>query len=253
MFRVIKYARVQRISADVRNLKENRRNAGHSKWANIKHTKAAKDAQKSTTFQKMSRLIRLAIQEGGSSDPNFNSQLSSTIAQARKYNMPFASIQKAIKENKDTKSNAKSCYFEIRGPGGCTIVVYTLTENLSRIRAALNTIVRKHNSSYTEGAIQGLFDHKGVIEAKPPENTTLETAVDHAIEAGAEEFVCTPLVLHQVRGKLEKLQYTIMKADCELIPKIQVTLSDADLEAVRKLCDKLVDDPDVVRLYDNIA
>jgi transcriptional/translational regulatory protein YebC/TACO1 len=56
-----------------------------------------------------------------------------------------------------------------------------------------------------------------------------------------------------VRGKLEKLQYNIRTADRELIPKIQVTLSDADLEAVRKLCDKLVDDPDVVRLYDNIA
>lgn len=54
--------RVQRISADVRNLKENRRNAGHSKWANIKHIKAGKDAQKSVIFQKMSRLIRLAIQ-----------------------------------------------------------------------------------------------------------------------------------------------------------------------------------------------
>lgn len=67
------------------------------------------------------------------------------------------------------------------------------------------------------------------------------------------QFVCAPLVLHQVRGKLEKLQYNIRTADCELIPKIQVTLSDADLEAVRKLCDKLVDDPDVVRLYDNIA
>lgn len=62
MFRLIKDVRVQRISADVCNLKENRRNAGHSKWANIKHIKAAKDAQKSVTFQKMSRLIRLAIQ-----------------------------------------------------------------------------------------------------------------------------------------------------------------------------------------------
>jgi hypothetical protein len=62
MFRLIKDVRIQRISADVRNLKGNRRNAGHSKWANIKHTKAEKDTQKSATFQKMSRLIRLAIQ-----------------------------------------------------------------------------------------------------------------------------------------------------------------------------------------------
>jgi transcriptional/translational regulatory protein YebC/TACO1 len=56
-----------------------------------------------------------------------------------------------------------------------------------------------------------------------------------------------------VRGKLEKLQYSIRAADCEFIPKIQVTLNDADFEAARKLCDKLAETPDVVRLYDNIA
>jgi transcriptional/translational regulatory protein YebC/TACO1 len=56
-----------------------------------------------------------------------------------------------------------------------------------------------------------------------------------------------------VRGKLEKLQYTIRAADCEFIPKMQVTLNDADLDAVKKLCDKLAEIPDVVRLYDNIA
>jgi transcriptional/translational regulatory protein YebC/TACO1 len=67
------------------------------------------------------------------------------------------------------------------------------------------------------------------------------------------QFVCAPQVLNQVRGKLEKLQYNIKAADFEFIPKTQITLSDADLEAVRKLYDKLENDPDVVRLYDNIA
>lgn len=62
MFQIKEFVRIRRIGLDVLNLTEIRRNAGHSKWANIKHTKAAKDAQKSVTFQKMSQLIRLAIQ-----------------------------------------------------------------------------------------------------------------------------------------------------------------------------------------------
>jgi hypothetical protein len=62
MFHIRDFVRVRRIGLDVLNLTEIRRNAGHSKWANIKHIKAAKDAQKSITFQKMSQLIRLAIQ-----------------------------------------------------------------------------------------------------------------------------------------------------------------------------------------------
>lgn len=67
------------------------------------------------------------------------------------------------------------------------------------------------------------------------------------------QFVCEPLAVNQVKGKLEKLQYNIKTADCEFIANREVTLSDADLEAVKKLCDKLEEDPDVVRLYDNIA
>jgi transcriptional/translational regulatory protein YebC/TACO1 len=134
------------------------------------------------------------------------------------------------------------------------------------MKVMLNTYVKKYNSTFTEGAIPGLFDHKGLIEAMPPEKTPLETAVEHAIEAGAEDvielqdtedsglqFVCSPMALNQVRGKLEKLQYTIRAADCEFIPKMQVTLNDADLDTVKKLCDKLAEIPDVVRLYDNIA
>jgi len=62
MYRVKDIVRIRKIGLDVLNLTEIRRNAGHSKWANIKHTKAAKDAQKSLTFQKMAQLIRLAVQ-----------------------------------------------------------------------------------------------------------------------------------------------------------------------------------------------
>jgi hypothetical protein len=62
MYRIKDIERIRRIGLDVLNLTEIRRNAGHSKWANIKHTKAAKDAQKSLTFQKMAQLIRLAVQ-----------------------------------------------------------------------------------------------------------------------------------------------------------------------------------------------
>jgi hypothetical protein len=62
MYRIKDVVRVRRMGLDVLNLTEIRRNAGHSKWANIKHIKAAKDAEKSLTFQKVAQLIRLAVQ-----------------------------------------------------------------------------------------------------------------------------------------------------------------------------------------------
>ncbi|XP_069704983.1 translational activator of cytochrome c oxidase 1-like isoform X2 [Periplaneta americana] len=180
--------------------------------------------------------------------------------------MPQVSIQNALKQAQVPKTNAKAGQYEIRGPGGCTIIVCTLTDNPARVRATLNTIVRKANSSFVDGAIGGLFHHKGVIKASPPENTSLETAVDHAIEVGAEDvaevdsledrvlqFLCEASLLHRVRGKLEKLQYSIKTAECEFIALHHVALSDADLEAVGKLYNKLEEDPDVVQLFDNIV
>lgn len=62
MYQIKAIAPIRKIGLDVLNLTEFKRNAGHSKWANIKHIKATKDAQKSVTFQKMAQLIRLAIQ-----------------------------------------------------------------------------------------------------------------------------------------------------------------------------------------------
>lgn len=251
----------------VYNLNVSKRNAGHSKWQNIRHIKAAKDAQKSTTFNKMARLIRLAIQEGGGPDPNFNARLASVIEQSKRYNMPLASIKNALENAKESESKTalKSDYYEIRGPGGCTIIVSVLSSNMNKTKSYLNIVVRKANCSFIEGAMRGLFEHKGIIQTDPMNNTPLETAVDHAIEVGAEDvteedtedgkvlqFTCDPALLNQVKGKLTKLGYNIKKADSEFLAKTQVSLTDEDLEAVQKLYDKLEEDPDVMKLHDNI-
>ncbi|PSN51062.1 Translational activator of cytochrome c oxidase 1 [Blattella germanica] len=259
------FVRTERLSLNtcIHNLNLIKRNAGHSKWANIKHIKAAKDAQKSIMFKKMQQFI-----QGGGTDPNFNARLASTIEQAKRYNMPAATIKNAIEQCKaSNKGDGKSVYYELRGPGGCTIIVCILSDNIPKTRANINTIVRKCNASYTEGSVPAIFEHKGLVQAEQSDSTPLEKAVEHAIEIGAEDvteeeteedgkilqFLCEPALLNQVKGKLVKLGYTIKNADNEFLPKIQVTLNDNDLENVNKLFDKLNDDPDVVKLYDNIS
>ncbi|KAJ9573950.1 hypothetical protein L9F63_008670 [Diploptera punctata] len=265
-FRFVVRAKILCSDPIAHNLNISKRYAGHSKWANIKHIKAAKDAQKSTTFLRMSRLMRVAIQEGGGADPNFNVRLASLIEQARKYNMPLSNIKNVLEQSKASKGNPpKSTYYEIRGPGGCTVIASVLTDNLQKFKATIKTIVKKSNCMFAEGSVPALFQHKGLIVADPLNNTSLETAVEHAIEVGAEDvtaeeieneqilqFVCDPAHLNQVKGKLMKLGYNIKNADAEFLPNNRISLSDDDLEAVQKLFDRLEDEPDVVKLHDNI-
>lgn len=42
-------------------MKDTKRHAGHSKWANIKHTKAVKDRERAVMFAKLVRQMNVAI------------------------------------------------------------------------------------------------------------------------------------------------------------------------------------------------
>lgn len=91
-----------------------KRSAGHSKWQNIKHIKGLKDAQRSTLFTKLGRQMKAAVQEGGSVDPTSNLKLQRLINQAKRANMPAATIQSILKSCQQDKSQAKSLLFEIK-------------------------------------------------------------------------------------------------------------------------------------------
>ncbi|KAF2887834.1 hypothetical protein ILUMI_05374 [Ignelater luminosus] len=247
-----------------------KRLAGHSKWANIKHTKGLKDAQRGKMFTKLGQQIKVAIQEGGSPNPAYNARLQQVISQCKRVNMPVATIESVIKSTQKDKTQYKQQVLEIRGPGGCIILCEVLTPNLTKTRNDIATIIKKHLSKYSDGG-QHLFEHKGIIEAQLPlqkENVTnegiLEIATNDAVECEAEDvklleetktlqFLCDPIMFMQVQKKLEDLNYTIVMASVEYIPKLQVALSDSDLELCSNLFEKLENIDEVIKLHDNIA
>ena len=69
--------------------------SGHSKWASIKHRKAATDARRGQLFTKLARAITVAAREGGG-DPEANFALAAAVQKARDYSMPKDNIQRAI-------------------------------------------------------------------------------------------------------------------------------------------------------------
>lgn len=123
--------------------------AGHSKWHNIKNRKAAVDAVKAKIFGQLARQIRVAVREGGSGDPQFNSTLRVYLDKARAENMPKEKVQKAIDAGlgKGSAGELKETVYEGFGPGGVAFLVATVTNNPNRTTSEIKEIFSKHGGS----------------------------------------------------------------------------------------------------------
>ncbi|XP_050423771.1 probable transcriptional regulatory protein Cthe_2075 [Adelges cooleyi] len=244
-----------------------KRNAGHSKWSNIKHIKGANDQQKSLIFARFSRQMKLAIRELNDPNPETNSKLASIIEMAKKNSMPKDTILNAIKTHSSSK--AEQVWFEIKGPKGAILLIHGLTDNAKLLKQTLNTLIRKSRLAYCDSSVNHLFIHKGIIIAKPPSDmiNANEECVDHAIESGAEEvetenddlepgyfkFVCDPNNINKIRSNLEKYNYEILHAEEDHIPLKRVELSEIEYNHLNKFISNVENLPDVHQVYSNLA
>ncbi|BES94379.1 DUF28 [Nesidiocoris tenuis] len=242
------------------------RNAGHSKWANIRHIKGEKDLEKSKLITFTLQRIRTAIQEGGSANPDHNIHLAQIIEVAKKKNVPIATIQSCLKNAQADKSNPKILWFEIRGPRNCFLIAQALCEHPKKSKDMMSSIIRRNGVQWADNVGKSMFEQKGIIVATVPEGSTgdpMEKAVDDAIECGAEEveptdqtgelvFFCSLQDMNIVRTKLESKNYKVISAEFEFIPKMTVALNDQETEVMAKLMNKIDEHPDVVKVYTNI-
>lgn len=135
--------------------------AGHSKWNNIKNRKSAVDAKKSKTFGSLSKLIRIAVKEGGSGDPQFNPTLRTQLDKAREANMPKDKIQRAIDKGLGKSASGATVsevVYEAFGAAGEAYLIQLVTDNPQRTSSELRAILsRKGGSLAGPGSAQYLF------------------------------------------------------------------------------------------------
>ena len=184
--------------------------AGHSKWKQIKHYKAAADAKRGALFTKLIREITVSAKSGGG-DPDGNPRLRTAIEAARASSMPKDNIERAIK--KGTGELEGVSYSEITyegfGPGGVAILVHTLTDNPTRTVADLrHKFSRLGGNLGASNSVAWMFERKGQIYIDASRFTE-DAALEAALDAGAEDmkregeqFIVTtdPTSLHQVKG-----------------------------------------------------
>ena len=235
--------------------------AGHSKWANIKHKKAATDAKKGATFTKIARLIEVAAK--GGPDPDMNFRLKLAVQKAREANMPAANVDKAIRKGAgldSDKSSIEEIVYEGIGPGNVAIIVEALTDNKNRTVSDLRTIFNKAGGSLgNTGSVAWQFQHRGILTvSKTSDPDALELAL---IDAGALdvqdagdsfEVHTDPKDLNQVKQTLTSQNIIVADAKLGMVPTGLTTIADPALaKKIINLLEAIEDHDDVVQVFTN--
>ena len=235
--------------------------AGHSKWKQIKHKKAAADSKRSGVWAKCIREITVAAKAGGG-DPGGNPRLRTAIDAARAVNMPNDNIDRAIQ--KGTGELAGESYEEITyegyGPGGAAILIEATTDNPNRTVAEVRHAFSRHGGNLgATNSVAWMFDRKGQIYldgSRYPEDQTLEDA----LEAGAEDFAregdqylvsTQPMEFHSVQDSLKSKRYAFQSAELAMVPKSTVKVEGAEAGKLLKLMEVLEDLDDVSKVFSN--
>ncbi|MCG6966704.1 MAG: YebC/PmpR family DNA-binding transcriptional regulator [Chromatiaceae bacterium] len=163
--------------------------AGHSKWANIKHKKAATDKARGKLWSKLIREVTVAAKEGGG-DINANPRLRLAVDKARGANMPNDTVERAIKRGAggEEDGNFDEIRYEGYGPGGVAIIVDCLSDNRNRTASEVRHAFTKHGGNLgTDGSVAYMFSKKGIISYAP--GVDEDAIMEAALEAGADDVV----------------------------------------------------------------
>jgi YebC/PmpR family DNA-binding regulatory protein len=236
--------------------------AGHSKWHNIKHRKAAVDKKRGRLWSKCSRAIIAAARQGGP-DPASNLTLRYAIDEARYANMPRDTIDRAIKKGAgEIGDDWEPVRYEGYGPGGVAILVDALTDNRTRTVGDLRLAFGKYGGNLgAAGCVGFMFEAKGQIFLSG-ENASEDAVMNAAIDAGAEDVeppadggvwtISTPPAAFQaVKDALERAGLKIEEAQLAMVPSTRTEVRGDDARKVLALIDAVEDLDDVQKVYAN--
>jgi len=235
--------------------------SGHSKWATIKHKKAATDAKRGKLFGKIIKEITVAARLGGG-DMDANPRLRTAVANAKSANMPANTIDRAVKKGSGELGGdmIEEVTYEGYGLGGVAILVVTATDNRNRTVSEVRAVLTKNGGSMGEtGCVNWMFDKKGLI-AIPAGQIDEAELMDIVLEAGAEdmsleddifEIITSFEDFEKVKEAVEKRGLEPTMAELTMIPQSTVKLDEDKSRSMLKLMERLEELEDVQKVYAN--
>jgi YebC/PmpR family DNA-binding regulatory protein len=234
--------------------------SGHSKWATIKHKKAALDAKRGKAFTRIIKEIMIAARSGG--DPDMNPRLRTAVVAAKAVSMPADNIKRAIMRGTGELEGGQidDVMFEGYGPGGAAVLVEVATDNRNRTVSEIRHVFSKNGGNLGElGSVAWMFERKSqiVVEKEKAGEDHLMTI---ALDAGAEdmrdggdtwEVISAPEAHEGVLNAIQKAGIATMSAEIGMIPKNLMKLEGKNAQAMLRLSEALEEHDDVQNVYSN--
>lgn len=234
--------------------------SGHSKWATIKHKKAALDAKRGKVFTRLIKEIMIAARSGG--DPDSNARLRTAITAAKAVSMPADNIKRAVMRGTGELEGGQieEIMFEGYGPGGAAVMVLTATDNRNRTVSEIRHAFSKHGGNLGEvGSVGWMFERRSQILIEG-DKTTEDQLMELAAEAGADdirndgeswEVLSEPSAHDAVLAAIQKAGIPTSEATIGMVPKNLIKLEGSQAKGMLKLADVLEEHDDVQNVYSN--
>jgi YebC/PmpR family DNA-binding regulatory protein len=234
--------------------------SGHSKWATIKHKKAALDAKRGKSFTRIIKEIMIAARTGG--DPDMNPRLRTAITAAKAVSMPSDNIKKAIMRGTGELEGGQidEVMFEGYGPGGAAVLVMVATDNRNRTVSEIRHMFSKNGGNLGEqGSVAWMFDRKSQILI-PQEKAGEDQLMSIVLDAGADDMrsdgesweVLSPPEAHEaVLQALAKAHIETSSAEIGMVPKNLLKVEGKNAAAMLRLSEALEEHDDVQNVYSN--
>lgn len=235
--------------------------AGHSKWANIKHRKAAQDKTRGKVWTKLIREVTVAARAGGG-DPGSNPRLRLALDKAFGANMPRDTVDRAIKRGVGGTEgeNYEELRYEGYGPGGVALMVDCMTDNRNRTAGEVRHAFTKYGGNLgAEGSVGYLFTKQGIISFQP--GIDEDQVMEAALEAGAQDVIVNddgsidvitdPDEFSDVKEILTQAGLDTEVGEVTFNASTNAELDRETAERLLKLVDVLEDLDDVQAVYHN--
>lgn len=234
--------------------------SGHSKWATIKHKKAALDSKRGKMFTRLIKEIVIAARNGG--DPDSNARLRTAIIAAKAVSMPAENIKRAVMRGTGELEGGQidEIMYEGYGPGGAAIMVAAATDNRNRTVSELRHVFSKQGGNMGEvGSVGWMFERKSQIVIEK-ELATEDQLMEFALEAGADDvrdegetwsILSAPESHIAVIDALAKAKIPTVSAEIAMIPKTMTAVEGKHAAGMMRILDALEDHDDVQSVYTN--
>ena len=234
--------------------------SGHSKWATIKHKKAALDAKRGKVFTRLIKEIMIAARSGG--DPDANPRLRTAIVAAKAVSMPADNIKRAVMRGTGELEGGQidEIMFEGYGPGGAAVLVNVATDNRNRTVSEIRHVFSKNGGNLGEqGSVAWMFERKSQILIEKDKagedqlmNIVLDAGADDLRDDGESWTVLSAPESHEaVLQAIQRAGVTTESAEIAMVPKNLIKLEGKNAQGMLRLSEALEEHDDVQNVYSN--